>query len=311
MNDVGIIRVLVLNKGPAGPAGPSTDLTIGTVTTSAPGGQAEAEVTGTPPDLVLDLTIPRGDEGPQGPVGPIGPDGPQGAGASLDVGQITVINPDQDPSVSNSGTTEDAIFDFDLPRAPSFSIGTVASVPFGDPTTVVDVGVDGDIVLDFDLQRGEDGDDGDDGWSPVLAIEADGSRRVFQVIDWQGGEGTKPSVGLYVGATGLVADIENGIDVRGPQGPLSGGLEDLSDVTITNPEQGQIISFDEASGFWLNSAPVGAVGGGSDQLFYLNDTNATTNYTLPAGRNAMSAGPIEIDPSVTITIPSGSALTVV
>lgn len=55
---------------------------------------------------------------------------------------------------------------------------------------------------------------GDKGWSPVLAIVNDGARRVFQVIDWVDGEGTKPTTGLYVGPTGLTNVIANAIDVR-------------------------------------------------------------------------------------------------
>ena len=309
--DPAIIRVLVLEQGPTGPAGPPNSLEIGTVTTSQPGDPADADITGAPPNQTLDLTLPRGDEGPQGPVGPAGSDGPQGPAGTVDVGTITVLTPDQDPDVANVGTSEAAVLDFDLPRAPTFAVGTVASVPFGDPTTVVDVGTDGDVVLDFDLQRGEDGTDGDDGWAPILAIVTDGARRVQQVVDWAGGTGTKPATGDFVGPTGLVSDIALAVDIRGPEGPLSGGLSDLNDVTITDPQPGETIAYDAVSGFWFNSAPVGAVGGGNDQLFYLNDTNATTNYTLPSARNAMSAGPIEIDPGVVITVPSGSTLTVV
>lgn len=53
--------VQVLRPGPQGPA---NRLTIGTVTTSPPGGQAAAAVTGVPPVQVLDLTLPRGEPGP-------------------------------------------------------------------------------------------------------------------------------------------------------------------------------------------------------------------------------------------------------
>lgn len=65
---------------------------------------------------------------------------------------------------------------------------------------------------------GEAGAQGEAGWSPVLAAATDGGRRVLQVVDWQGGEGTKPTTGLYAGAAGLVSDIADGADVRGPQG---------------------------------------------------------------------------------------------
>lgn len=83
--------------------------------------------------------------------------------------------------------------------------------------------------------NGTDGTDGDNGWSPVLAVATDGERRVFQVTDWSGGEGTKPTTGLYVGASGLVADIADGINVRGAAGSGIGDLlaaNNLSDVAI-------------------------------------------------------------------------------
>lgn len=66
--------------------------------------------------------------------------------------------------------------------------------------------------------RGGQGTIGNNGWSPILAAVADGARRVFQVIDWSGGEGAKPVTGLYVGPSGLEANIVNGLDVRGPAG---------------------------------------------------------------------------------------------
>ena len=47
-----------------GPAlGPTPNLTIGTVETGAAGSQAEATITGTPEDPVLNLKIPKGDKG--------------------------------------------------------------------------------------------------------------------------------------------------------------------------------------------------------------------------------------------------------
>ena len=51
--------------GPQGPAGvvPDITLTIGTVTTGAPGTDAEASITGTSPNFVLNLTIPQGEPG--------------------------------------------------------------------------------------------------------------------------------------------------------------------------------------------------------------------------------------------------------
>lgn len=65
---------------------------------------------------------------------------------------------------------------------------------------------------------GDDGTDGDNGWSPSFAIVTDSDRRVLQVSDWTGGEGTKPATGKYVGATSLVDAIGAAVDIRGPAG---------------------------------------------------------------------------------------------
>jgi len=51
---------------------------------------------------------------------------------------------------------------------------------------------------------------------------------------------------------------------------------------------------------------VGATGGGNDEVFIENDQTVTTNYTITAGKNALTTGPIEIDGGVVVTVPSGS-----
>tara|TARA_R100001460_G_scaffold44820_3_gene81738 strand:+ start:7610 stop:9151 length:1542 start_codon:yes stop_codon:yes gene_type:complete len=55
----------------------------------------------------------------------------------------------------------------------------------------------------------------------------------------------------------------------------------------------------------------GATGGGSDEVFYENGQNVTTDYTITNGKNAMSAGPITINSGVTVTVGSGETYTVV
>lgn len=52
--------------GADGEPGPANTLTIGTVTTGEPGTQAAATITGESPNQVLNLTIPRGQQGPAG-----------------------------------------------------------------------------------------------------------------------------------------------------------------------------------------------------------------------------------------------------
>lgn len=60
-----------------------------------------------------------------------------------------------------------------------------------------------------------------------------------------------------------------------------------------------------------NGSAWGAVGGGAtgaagNAVFYENEQTVTADYTIGAGKNAMSAGPITINDGVTVTIPDGS-----
>lgn len=59
---------------------------------------------------------------------------------------------------------------------------------------------------------------GPQGWSPKLSLVSDGARKVFAINDWVGGEGTKPALTGYIGATGIVANIADAIDVAGTAG---------------------------------------------------------------------------------------------
>lgn len=55
----------------------------------------------------------------------------------------------------------------------------------------------------------------------------------------------------------------------------------------------------------------GATGGGSDEVFYENDQNVTTDYTVLAAKNAMTTGPITVDAGVTVTIETGARWVVI
>jgi hypothetical protein len=63
-------------------------------------------------------------------------------------------------------------------------------------------------------------------------------------------------------------------------------------------------TFLRGDGTW---ASAGAIG----DIFYENGQTVSSNYTITSGKNAMSAGPIEIASGVTVTIPSGSTWVVV
>lgn len=59
---------------------------------------------------------------------------------------------------------------------------------------------------------------GFNGWSPRLAVVADGARSVLKLVGWTGGTGNVPPYDLYLGAIGYVTDIEDAIDIKGATG---------------------------------------------------------------------------------------------
>ena len=49
----------------------------------------------------------------------------------------------------------------------------------------------------------------------------------------------------------------------------------------------------------------------NDGVFYVNSNTVSSSYSVPSNSNAMSAGPITVPSGVTVTVPAGSAWTVV
>lgn len=96
--------VVIGPQGPQGEPGPPNILMIGTVTESAPGGDAEADITGSSPAQVLNLVIPRGE---------IGPDGPPNV---LTVGTVTTLPPGSVATVNITGTAPNQTIDFGIPQ---------------------------------------------------------------------------------------------------------------------------------------------------------------------------------------------------
>ena len=69
-------------------------------------------------------------------------------------------------------------------------------------------------------------------------------------------------------------------------------------------------SFEGYGAAW-GSIGGGASGAGGDEIFYENEQNVTTSYSITTNENAVSAGPITVDSGATVTIPSGSTWVIV
>ena len=107
-------------------------------------------------------------------------------------------------------------------------------------------------------------------------------------------------------------DTANGTNFVAFQAPASVA----ADVTWTLPSSDAAVSgyalvSDAAGALSWAAAGGGATGGGSDKVFFENDQTITTNYTLTTNKNAMTAGPVTINPSIVVTIPSGASWVVV
>lgn len=65
-------------------------------------------------------------------------------------------------------------------------------------------------------------------------------------------------------------------------------------------------SFEGYNGTAWGSVGGGATGAAGDQVFVENDQVVTASYTITAGKNASTTGPIEINNGVVVTVPDGS-----
>ena len=103
----------------------------------------------------------------------------------------------------------------------------------------------------------------------------------------------------------------NGTNYVGFQAPAS----ITSNVTWTLPATDASVSGyalkSDGAGILSWGLAGGALGGGTDQVFYENDQTVTTNYTLGTNKNAMTAGPVTINTGVTVTVPSNASWVIV
>lgn len=107
--------------GTNGTNGQNNTLTIGTVSS---GVSPSATITGTSPNQVLNLVLPKGDTGATGA---------DGTDPTIAVGMVETLQPDQTAYVTNIGTATNAIFNFGIPQGLQGSSANALSMP-----TVVD-----------------------------------------------------------------------------------------------------------------------------------------------------------------------------
>lgn len=110
------------DPGTAGAPGTAATIAVGTVTTGEAGTDVEITNSGTSNAAVFNFKIPQGLQGPTGPTGPAGATGP---GATVAAGTVTMTSPGTAASVSNTGTAQDAVFNFTLPYPSAAESGAI------------------------------------------------------------------------------------------------------------------------------------------------------------------------------------------
>lgn len=195
-------------SGLKGNPGETPDITIGTVTTLEPGQDATAEITGTTPDLVLSLGLPKGQPGTS--VSRIQRTDGTGAAGTTDtytmydsdggeIGTFTVYNG------SNGTGSGDFMANGTVPMTGALNMGGNRVTNVGAPTAGTDA------VRQSDLQAVSDEVDNIlDGTTPV-AIPAATETKVG---------GIKPGTGLEVEADGTANVTLTGVPSGGTTGQI-------------------------------------------------------------------------------------------
>ena len=138
--------------GSTGASGAAATIAVGSVSTGAAGSSATVSNSGSSSAATFDFSIPKGDKGDTGDVGSTGPQGQVGAtgsAATIAVGSTSTGNPGTNASVTNSGSSSAATFDFTIPRGDTGASGSDGkTVLNGSGAPGSGLGVDGDFYID-------------------------------------------------------------------------------------------------------------------------------------------------------------------
>ena len=185
-------------------------------------------------------------------------------------------------------------------RTGNVSLKSTDNVDVNNLTVAGDLNVSGDLTYDETVSRNLN--------VTGVATVASG---LVSTGDWKIGTATTISQD-NIFTTGIIT-ASGGLDAIGIQ---SAGINmTVGVITALNfVGSGNTFLYDASTqtvDISIAGGGGGAVGAGTDKVFYENDQTVTQSYTISAGKNAMVAGPLAVASGKTITIPSGSELTIV
>ena len=263
-------------QGDTGPAGPSNMLTIGTVTD---GDAASATITGTSPNQVLNLVLPKGDTGSTGPSGQDGVDG-------VSITTITAGTPTQ----SDGFTITPLTFN----KSDSSNIVVNVSAKNG-----------------MDGQDGTNGTDGQDGISPNISVKTNTNDEYVLTITDADGSFDTPNLKGQGGSTGTV-DYTELINKPKINNVELNGNKTLNDLGIQQTYIGTTEPTDDSVEVWINpsgdavTVPTKTSDLTNDSGFITNTVNNLTNYTKTTDLSSVATSGSYNDLSNKPTIPTFS-----
>ena len=94
----------------------------------------------------------------------------------------------------------------------------------------------------------------------------------------------------------------------GPTGPAVGNLNNIGDVTLTTPSNGQALTYNGS--IWVNGSGGGGLfkgdngetGSSAGDIFRCNEAELNANVTIAATENASATGPVGVASGVTLTV---------
>lgn len=238
--------------------------------------------------------------------------GDKGDTGEIAIGTVETILFGATPTVTNTGTTTDAILNFEIPggRAATVDVGTVNTVTYGNPLTIENSGTVSDAIFDFEIPAGRAAtiavgtvDDVLYGNPPTVVNSGDTSDAVFD-FEIPAGRASTLTVGTVTTVLdGEPATVVNSgdtsdavFDFEIPAGPRStitiGTVDDVdfgTAPTVTNSGTTSDAIFDfelttgrastlavgtVTTGSYASSVEIENVGTSSDAIF---------NFSIPQG----------------------------
>ena len=164
-------------KGDKGDPGQAATITAGTATSLPAGSTPTVVNSGTSTNAVFNFGIPKGDKGDTGATGA------PGQAATIAVGTTSTLPAGSSATVTNSGTSSAAVFNFGVPKgdkgdtgtpgsAATVAVGTVTTGTPSTPASVTNVGTSTAAIFDFVIPKGDTGAAGS-GSGDMLAADYD------------------------------------------------------------------------------------------------------------------------------------------